>query len=304
MSSSSLTVGKRSLRALVAGLFFVGACSQPPPTRVPAPELPAASASPAGSPSPAVKKDRKIVARKLRYAKRDAEILHLDVFSTRDQVAAPFMVVMHGGGWRRAVKRLWARHAARFVKAGYIVVMPDVRLAPPGGTSLFPASVQDLSDAVRWLRRNGAVLGGDPDRIGLIGSSSGAHLVLLASGTGYGRPDAVASFSPSVDLAELHERNITRRAMEGFLGCLPQECPDRYRAASPIHALDRRTPPTLLVHGKRELMPRRQMVGLERRLQSLGIDVERIEKERTGLHGLELVPLTIDETLRFMAERV
>lgn len=294
--------GWKLVALVLVGTVAAAACSQIPPQGPPLGEL-IESADPVASPSDEPKARHKIVGRTVTYAIRDGERLGLDVFHVPALAPQPVLVVMHGGIWRRRVKRIWARHVPRLVRAGYVVVMPDVRLAPPGGTSRFPASVDDLSDVVGWLRDHAARIGGDPDRIGTIGSSSGAHLVLMAAGTGRGRPDAVASLSPSIDLSDLHARNLIRSGIEAYLGCLPHECPDRYRAASPVYAMDGRTPPTLLVHGAREAIPRSHFVRLARRLEELGVRHRRLELDE-DVHGLKLAPVALGPIIRFMNERL
>jgi acetyl esterase/lipase len=61
---------------------------------------------------------------------------------------------------------------------GFMVVAVDFRQAPrfqhPGGSA-------DVTRAVRWIRESADLLGADPSRIGLVGSSSGGHLALLAA---------------------------------------------------------------------------------------------------------------------------
>ena len=49
------------------------------------------------------------------------------------------------------------------------------------GQAPFPAAIQDVKCAIRWMRANAARLGVDPNKIGLAGGSAGGHLVLLAA---------------------------------------------------------------------------------------------------------------------------
>ena len=288
--------------ALVGALVSTG-CSQAPRRTAPAGEVSEPTDPQHGSPTTAPRSKRKIAARTVTYATRDGRGLQLDVFQVPGTAPLPVLVVMHGGIWRRAVKRLWARYVPRLVRAGYVVVMPDVRLAPPGGTSLFPTSVDDLSDVMVWLRRHAPELGGDPERIGMLGSSSGGHLALMAAGTGRGRPDAVAAYSPLVHISDLYQRNLVRSGIEAYLGCLPVECPDRYQAASPLFVMDRDTPPTLLVHASREAVPRVHFVRLEKRLERLGIHHLRLELD-DEVHGLKLMPDAIGPSIEFMRENL
>lgn len=90
----------------------------------------------------------------------------------------PLVIDVHGGAWSigdRTNGVLYCRHLAA---AGFVVAAIDFRQAP---AHRHPAASRDVVGAVRWARLNAAALGIDPARIGLIGSSSGAHLALLAA---------------------------------------------------------------------------------------------------------------------------
>jgi alpha-L-fucosidase 2 len=55
----------------------------------------------------------------------------------------------------------------------------NYRLAP---AHRYPACVEDVETAIRWLKRNAAEYPVDPQRIALAGESVGGHLVSLAAG--------------------------------------------------------------------------------------------------------------------------
>ena len=67
--------------------------------------------------------------------------------------------------------------------AGFIVVPVNYRLAP---NFKFPAMIEDVKCAVRFLRANAAEYGINADKIGAYGGSAGGHLVSLM---GSGRPE-------------------------------------------------------------------------------------------------------------------
>jgi pectinesterase len=48
----------------------------------------------------------------------------------------------------------------------------------------FPAAVQDVKTAVRWMRAHAVEYGINPDAIGAIGGSAGAHLVAMLATSG------------------------------------------------------------------------------------------------------------------------
>ncbi|MEQ1783620.1 MAG: alpha/beta hydrolase [Hyphomonadaceae bacterium] len=95
----------------------------------------------------------------------------------------PVLIDVHGGAWGSGDRTGDVLYATELAKGGVLVVSIDFRQSPK---FQHPAGSADVAAAVRYVRLNAKTLGADPDRIGLIGSSSGAHLALLASL----RPDA------------------------------------------------------------------------------------------------------------------
>jgi acetyl esterase/lipase len=59
---------------------------------------------------------------------------------------------------------------------GYVTINVNYRLT---GEAPFPACIEDVKSAVRWLRAHAASYHVDPDRIGGYGHSAGAHLALM-----------------------------------------------------------------------------------------------------------------------------
>lgn len=89
----------------------------------------------------------------------------------------PALLDVHGGGWNLLDRTLGAYYDRAIARAGFLVVAIDFRQGPDHH---YPAASDDVAAAVRWLRLNSADLGVDPERIGLIGTSSGGQLALLA----------------------------------------------------------------------------------------------------------------------------
>lgn len=88
--------------------------------------------------------------------------------------ALPVLVFCHGGGWvlgtldsAGSICRALAR------RAECVVASVDYRLAPENP---FPAAVEDAYAALSWVARNAGAVGGDPDRIGVGGTSAGGTL--------------------------------------------------------------------------------------------------------------------------------
>jgi acetyl esterase/lipase len=124
------------------------------------------------------------VERDVKYGPADRNLL--DVFAPEaNSVARPVLIFVHGGGFVVGNKRgpngspfydnimLWA------VKNGFVGVNMTYRLAPQ---SPWPAAVEDLSAAVRWVTDNIASRGGEPGRVYLMGHSAGAvHVATYVS---------------------------------------------------------------------------------------------------------------------------
>jgi acetyl esterase/lipase len=117
--------------------------------------------------------------------------------------------------------------------------------------------VHDAKAAVRYLRKEAADLGVDPDKIGVIGCSAGCNLSMMLATTGAAdgfdavkgepyqdvsaRVACAIGFYGAVDLMNYHDMKMFAKTRE--------EAPELYKKGSPITYLDAKDPPMLLVHG-------------------------------------------------------
>jgi len=86
----------------------------------------------------------------------------------------PIMLELHGGAWVRGTRENGNAANEALAKTGVIVAALDFRTHAP-----YPASVADIHYAVRWAKTQAASWKGKPDRIGAMGTSSGAHQAML-----------------------------------------------------------------------------------------------------------------------------
>jgi acetyl esterase/lipase len=94
----------------------------------------------------------------------------------------PVVVYIHGGGWNHGDRKQALGTICSYVtKRGYIGVSLDYRLTPEAP---YPAQIQDVKLAIRYLRAHAGQYGIDPDRIGVWGSSAGGHLASLLGTSG------------------------------------------------------------------------------------------------------------------------
>ena len=224
--------------------------------------------------------------RDLVYKHVGARDLKLDIWLPEARPApVPAIVWICGGGWR-AMNRLGVYTVSGWLAGdGYAIVGVEYRCS---GEAIFPACIDDLKAAVRYLRANAAVCGIDPDRIGVWGDSAGGHLAELLGvssgcdalereGGDRGQSSAVSpvcAFYPPADLAAMDELEIVRQVMGGSAA----ELPEAYRLASPIHHVGPGSPPHLIAHGTDdEIVPFEQSTQYVAALEGAGVEVTMVE---------------------------
>ena len=181
------------------------------------------------------------------------------------------------------------------VKAGYTVFSVNHRAAP---RFRYPAPVEDVRRAVRFVRANAETYGIDPDRIGAIGGSSGGHLVsLLALGDGKGDPDASSPIDRQSSKVQCAVARAVPAEIRGMGGLLllgyrinPRlgEDSEEHRtavAASPLSHVTSDDSPLLLIHGdKDEAVPIENSQKLKAKLEEAGVPTKLITIAGAG-HG-------------------
>src|SRR3984957_16035683 len=114
----------------------------------------------------------------LVFAEHDGTKLVGDLFLPKGRSKAPVLVAVHGGGWQIGSKQFYRYWGFFLARAGYAVFAVDYRLGKPG---IYPAAAYDVKAAIQFVRAKAAEFDLDPDRIGLIGDSAGAHLTSLVA---------------------------------------------------------------------------------------------------------------------------
>jgi acetyl esterase/lipase len=208
----------------------------------------------APSPAPTSSADGVTTRPNIQYAEHDGVKLSGDLYLPKGLDKAPVLIAVHGGGWQagsRASYQYWGPFLAR---NGYAVLAISYRLSKPGAKT-YPGAVYDVKAAVQFARANAAQLGIDPDRIGVMGDSAGAHLVALVALAGeeplfssdyradphaatLANVKAVIGFYGVYDMqAQWQHDQITRprdQIAEKFLGVAPMQSRRGYFDASPM----------------------------------------------------------------------
>ena len=98
--------------------------------------------------------------------------------STR--TSRPAILAIHGGAWRGGDKAWGEQFARELCSRGYVVLSVNYRLAGrPNGA--WPAQIEDVQKALRYIRANAARLRIDPARIASLGMSAGGHLATMVA---------------------------------------------------------------------------------------------------------------------------
>ena len=112
------------------------------------------------------------------YLTHGHEPLIARIYTPKGAGPFPALVECHGGAWCLS-DRMTERVRHEYMAAhGVVSVALDFR---SGNTDPYPASVQDINYAVRWVKANAKRLKTAPDRVGLSGQSSGGHLAMLVA---------------------------------------------------------------------------------------------------------------------------
>ena len=98
------------------------------------------------------------------------------LFKPRGSGPFPIMVELHGGAWVLGDRLEGNAANEALARKGVIVAALDFRVPPQAP---YPASLADIHYGIRWCKTQAADWNGRPDRIGAMGTSSGAHLAML-----------------------------------------------------------------------------------------------------------------------------
>jgi len=175
----------------------------------------------------------------------------------------PLIVLLHGGAWAGGSKLDMRREMLAFALEGYAAASVGYRLTE-ASENIFPAAVQDVRCAVRWLREHASTYAIDPGRVAAAGYSAGGHLASMLGVAADadelegrcpagGFPvsvSAVISYAGPQDL-RVHGPYTEEQArlVTNFLGVFPGDAPRVAALASPIAHVRPGVPPFLFVHG-------------------------------------------------------
>jgi acetyl esterase/lipase len=226
----------------------------------------------------------------------------------------PVVLYLHGGGWTAdpdGDEGIMGNDTMVDLAArGYVVARPAYRLS---SEAKFPAAIEDVKIAVRWLRTYAKDFNADASRIVVWGSSAGGQLAALLGTTcgvaefdrvgtlpqrvGLSTPkldprvsscvDAVIDWFGPIDFSSMDRQarpdaigkhNDANSAESQMVGCAIPACPaQRLKAANPISYISAKTPPFLIMHGQADRgVPWQQSQALYDALRAKGVKAQLI----------------------------
>jgi acetyl esterase/lipase len=230
----------------------------------------------------------------IEYGQVAGESLKLDARVPEGAGPFPAVILVHGGGWTAGDKSGGPRKGYMYPmhepleRAGFAWFSVNYRLAPQ---HRYPACIDDVETAIRWVKTNAAKYRVDPRRIALSGESAGGHLVALAAvrANESTRLAAIVPFYGVFDLTAMAAPGEPLR--RNFVALFDRQTADEptlalLREASPLSRVTPGLPPFLLVHGTADTtVPPAQSERMQARLREAGVSCELITVTN-GVHGM------------------
>lgn len=232
----------------------------------------------------------------IEFAKPGGVALTLDASIPEGKGPFPSVIVVHGGGWENGTKRSYDKPLLPVLTdAKFAWFTINYRLAPK---YQYPAAVEDVEAAVRWVKKHAREYKVDPKRIALMGESAGGHLVAMVGvrPTKETKVAAVVDFYGPHDLLKREsERGEVGKNLRQFLGIdrLDDAGKAKLKEASPITYVKKGLPPFLFIHGTKDAaVPYEQSPLMCDKLKAAGnrCEVFTVEGAPHGIGGWEKNP--------------
>lgn len=248
-----------------------------------------------------------VIDRDVIYSRTEGAALLADLAYPVDEVeesSLPAIIYVHGGRWRAGSRvNDEGLQVAEWAGMGFFAMTIDYRLV---GATPAPAPYQDVLTAVRWMHAHADEYGVDPDRIYLIGNSSGGHLVALVATLGDGPYERVGGWEDArsdvravISAAGPYELNTL--SWGDLWTPLEGDPSEARRIASPIHSVGPGTKPILIVHSDDDRsVPIQQAIDMAEALASADVHHRFVHYADRG--HMSVTDEVIEETLDFIAE--
>lgn len=211
----------------------------------------------------------------------------LDIYLPAGRTSSTKVIVLvHGGSWVEGDKGSMADLAKVLQSKGYACASINYRLTNTPENNIHPAQVNDLGAAIDFISAKAGEWKISPDKFGVLGTSAGAHVGMLYT---YHYNDdnkvkTVVSMAGPANLTD--ERNINpqmRTVVEWLIGTTIEANRTAYEQASPITFVASSSKPTLIFHGKKDVVvPQHQSADLKVKLDQFHVKSKLVLYDEAG----------------------
>ncbi len=234
------------------------------------------------------------------YGTTSRNVLDIYLPEKRD-ASTPVILLVHGGSWVEGDKSAFADLAKYWRDKGFAAATMNYRLTNTAEKNIHPAQVNDIGKAIDFIGSKSGEWKVSADKFALIGASAGGHLALLYTykyDTG-NKVKTVISMAGPTDLSQIiHAGAAQMQVAQWLIGSTYQANPEAYAQASPVTHVSAGSRPTLLFHGKLDIVvPYLQSVELNNKLKQSGAASKLVLYEDTGHEVINL-----NHTMSFLAD--
>ncbi|SHL99977.1 alpha/beta hydrolase [Flavobacterium chilense] len=191
------------------------------------------------------------------YYKNNNRALHLDAFYNKKQKSNPAVIVIHGGGWKSGNKDQMQVLAQEITSKGYSCFAIEYRLSLE---AKYPQGIYDVKNAIRFIKDNAKKFHVDPNKIAVLGCSSGGQMAALIGTTNENlafedqqyksKSNSKVQAIIDVDgiLAFKHSESEEGEMAAFWLGGSYEEKPENWKNASALNNTNKETPPVLFIN--------------------------------------------------------
>lgn len=191
------------------------------------------------------------------YYKDANRALHFDAFFNKNEKSNPGIIMIHGGGWRSGNKDQMQVLAQEITSKGYSCFAIEYRLSLE---AKYPKGIYDVKNAIKFIKDNAKRFHVDPNKIGVLGCSSGGQMAALIGTTNEDLAFEDAQYKSKssskvqaiidVDgiLAFKHPESQEGEMASFWLKGTYEENPENWKQASALNHANKNTPPTLFIN--------------------------------------------------------
>ena len=191
------------------------------------------------------------------YDQQENRALHLDAFFNKEKKQNPAVIMIHGGGWRSGNKNQMQVLAQEIASKGYSCFAIEYKLSLE---AKYPQGIYDVKNAIKFIKDNAKRFHVDPNKIAILGCSSGGQMAALIGTTNgnlafedsLNQSKSTSKVQAIIDidgiLAFKHPESKEAEMASFWLNGSYDENPENWNNASALNHTNKDTPPTLFIN--------------------------------------------------------